>query len=123
MLLANKEEFSAIVLYRKKIIQEIYRNFFPAHLTYACSHRIIARKKFLFSSSSKMVQGKKNSREQIRRQDSVCRQGSTHTYQKMSDSTTERSLLIRFTTTMLRKKPVRFCLRIKAGKLKKDVAY
>ena len=60
MFLANKEEFSAIVLYRKKIVQEIYRNFFfPAHLTYACSHRIIARKKFLFSSSSKMVQGKK----------------------------------------------------------------
>ena len=60
MLLANKEEFSATVLYRKKnYTGNIQEFFFPAHLTYACSHRIITRKKFLFSSSSKMVQGKK----------------------------------------------------------------
>lgn len=59
MLLANKEEFSAIVLTEKKLYRKYTGIFFPAHLTYACSHRIIARKKFLFSSSSKMVQGKK----------------------------------------------------------------
>lgn len=59
MLLANKEEFSAIVLTEKKLYRKYTGIKFPAHLTYACSHRIIARRKFLFSSSSKMVQGKK----------------------------------------------------------------
>lgn len=59
MLLANKQEFSAIVLYRKKLYSKYTGIFFPAHLTYACSHRIIARKIFLFSSSSKMAHVKK----------------------------------------------------------------
>ena len=44
-------------------------------------------------------------------------------YLSESDSTTGRTLLVGFTTAILRKKSAGFCLRIKAGKLEKDVAY